>query len=96
MPIIVAAMDVFISWFGQRSRAAGRVSAHSTEADDKPHYAFYLMCDDLKNRNDDLAAKGVLRSAITESRWCSITSIHIAGGGELGLHQPKHPTALDL
>jgi hypothetical protein len=54
------------------------------------------MCDDLKATMKELSDKGVQCSAITEARWGSITSIHVPGGGELGLYQPKHPTAIKL
>jgi hypothetical protein len=54
------------------------------------------MCDDLKATMKELADKGVQCGAITEARWGSITSIHLPGGGELGLYQPNHPTVLDL
>ena len=42
-----------------------------------------------------LAGKGVACSAVQEARWGSITKIRLPGGGEVGLYQPKHPTALD-
>jgi hypothetical protein len=54
------------------------------------------MCDNLKATMQELATKGVQCSAVTEARWGSITSIQLPGGGELGLYQPKHPTALGL
>ncbi|HET9284349.1 MAG TPA: hypothetical protein VFR24_20545 [Candidatus Angelobacter sp.] len=44
----------------------------------------------------ELDSKGVQCSAVMEARWGSITSIQLPGGGELGLYQPKHPTALKL
>jgi hypothetical protein len=72
------------------------LAAHPTEANEKPHHELYLMCDDLGSTMKDLEAKGVQCGAITEARWGSITSIHLPGGGELGLYQPKHPTALEL
>jgi catechol 2,3-dioxygenase-like lactoylglutathione lyase family enzyme len=72
------------------------LAAHPTEKDEKPHHELYLMCDDLKATMKELADKGVRCGAITEAGWGSITSIHLLGGGELGLYQPKHPTALDL
>src|SRR5579859_4114138 len=71
-------------------------AAHPTEEDEKPHHELYLMCDDLKATLKELAAKGVKCDAVTEARWGSITSIHLPGGGTLGLYQPKHPTALGL
>jgi hypothetical protein len=54
------------------------------------------MCDDLSATMKELEGKGVKCGAVTEARWGSITSIHLPGGGELGLYQPKHPTALKL
>ena len=54
------------------------------------------MCDDLKATMKEFAEKGVHCGAVTEARWGSITSIQLPGGGELGLYQPKHPTALGL
>lgn len=72
------------------------IAVHPTEADGKPRHEFYLMCDDLKTTMEELAGKGVQCSAITEARWGSITSIQLPGGGEIGLYQPKHPTALEL
>ena len=56
----------------------------------------YLMCDDLKAEMASLAKKGVECSAVQEQRWGSITKMRLPGGGEVGLYQPKHPTALSL
>jgi catechol 2,3-dioxygenase-like lactoylglutathione lyase family enzyme len=57
---------------------------------------FYLMCNDLKAEMLSLANKGVACSEVQEARWGSITKIKLPGGGDLGLYQPKHPTALVL
>jgi catechol 2,3-dioxygenase-like lactoylglutathione lyase family enzyme len=56
----------------------------------------YFMCDNLKLEMAALAKKKVTCSAVHEERWGSITKIRLPGGGEIGLYQPKHPTALDL
>jgi hypothetical protein len=72
------------------------IAAHPTEGSEEPHHQLYLMCDDLKTTMKDLEAKGVQCGAVIEARWGSITSIQLPGGGELGLYQPKHPTALRL
>ena len=56
----------------------------------------YFMCDDLKAEMASLAKKGVECSKVEEQRWGSITKMRLPGGGELGLYQPKHPTALGL
>jgi hypothetical protein len=54
------------------------------------------MCDDLKAEISALAGKGVRCPEVQEARWGSITKIALPGGGEVGLYQPKHPTALGL
>ena len=36
------------------------------------------------------------RVRLSDKRWGLLTSIRIPGGGELGLYQPKHPTAIGL
>jgi catechol 2,3-dioxygenase-like lactoylglutathione lyase family enzyme len=56
----------------------------------------YFMCDNLTSEMDALAKKGVICSAVHEERWGSITHMQLPGGGEIGLYQPKHPTALRL
>jgi catechol 2,3-dioxygenase-like lactoylglutathione lyase family enzyme len=56
----------------------------------------YLMCDDLKAEMASLARKGVPCSEVEEARWGSTTKLRLPSGGEIGLYQPKHPTALDL
>jgi catechol 2,3-dioxygenase-like lactoylglutathione lyase family enzyme len=56
----------------------------------------YFMCDDLKAEMALLAQKGVPCSEVHEARWGSITKMRIPGGGEVGLYEPKHPTALAL
>jgi len=56
----------------------------------------YFMCDDLKAEMASLAKKNVKFSEVQEARWGSITKMRLPGGGEIGLYQPKHPTALGL
>ena len=66
-------------------------------ADQHGHaHELYLMCDDLKAEMASLAKKDVKCSAVQEARWGSITKMQLPGGGEVGLYQPKHPTALGL
>ncbi len=60
-----------------------------------PHELFF-MCESLKAEIAALAKKGVNCSGVQEERWGSITRIRLPGGGEIGLYQPKHPTALGL
>ena len=59
-------------------------------------HELYFLCDDLKAEMTSLAKKGVACSAVQEQRWGSITKMRLPGGGEIGLYQPKHPTALHL
>jgi catechol 2,3-dioxygenase-like lactoylglutathione lyase family enzyme len=57
-------------------------------------HELYLMCDDLGAEMARLGAKGVLFSEVENERWGSITRMRLPGGGEIGLYQPKHPTAI--
>ena len=60
-------------------------------------YHLYLMCDDIEAAIKDFASKGLeFTGPITEARWGRTTAIKMPGGGELGIYQPKHPTALGL
>ena len=72
------------------------LAAHPLDEGEKPRHELFLMCDDLSATMKELKAKGVNCGTVTEARWGSITSIHLPGGGELGLYQPKHPTAIKL
>jgi hypothetical protein len=69
-------------------------AVHPSNGDTR--HELYLMCDDLKAEIASLQAKGVNCSAVQEARWGSITMIRLPGGSDLGLYQPKHPTALDI
>jgi hypothetical protein len=52
----------------------------------------YLMCDDLEAT---IAEHGLETTRpVTEERWGLLTAIRLPDGGELGLYQPKHPTAI--
>ena len=59
-------------------------------------HELYFMCEDLPAEMASLAQKKVSCSEVQEARWGSITKIQLPGGGEVGLYQPKHPTALGL
>ncbi len=59
-------------------------------------HELFLMCDDLRTEMASLARKGVECSKVEEARWGSITKMVLPGGGNVGLYQPKHPTALCL
>jgi hypothetical protein len=56
----------------------------------------YLMCDDLKAYMKSLSAKNVSFTPVDEAPWGIKTTIRLPSGGEIGLYQPTHPTALGL
>lgn len=61
----------------------------------EPAAELYLMCDDLEAEMRVLAGRGVTCSAVEEARWGSITNLALPSGAEVGLYQPKHPTAVE-
>jgi catechol 2,3-dioxygenase-like lactoylglutathione lyase family enzyme len=65
-------------------------------AEEIERHELFLMCDDLKAEIVALEEKGVRVTDVQEARWGSIAKIRFQGGGEVGLYQPKHPTALAL
>jgi len=70
------------------------VAVHPAEESDR--HELYLMCDDLDAEILALEEKGVRNLEVHEARWGSITKIRLPGGSQVGLYQPKHPTALAL
>jgi catechol 2,3-dioxygenase-like lactoylglutathione lyase family enzyme len=70
------------------------MAVHPAEENDR--HELYFMCDDLKAEMSALEKKGVPCSQVHNERWGSITRIRLPGGGEVGLYQPTHPTALTL
>jgi hypothetical protein len=56
----------------------------------------YLMCDDLTALMKSLQSKGVTCSPVEVEDWGIKTTIRLPSGGEVGLYQPTHPTALGL
>ena len=53
------------------------------------------MCDDLAADMRSLSERGRRVSDVEEARWGTITKIRLPSGGEIGLYQPKHPTAIE-
>ena len=56
----------------------------------------YLMCDDLRATIAALDAKGVACTEIEKEAWGIRTTVRLPSGGEIGLYQPTHETALNL
>ncbi|MGD0297237.1 MAG: extradiol dioxygenase [Bryobacteraceae bacterium] len=57
------------------------------------HTQLYLMCDDLPATIKSLEAKKIKCTEVAKERWGIRTTIVLPSGGEIGLYQPKHPTA---
>lgn len=67
---------------------------HPAEADGR--HEFYLMCDDIHATVEDLKSRGVeFKGPISDEEFGLVTWVRIPGG-ELGLYEPRHPTALQL
>ena len=54
----------------------------------------YLMCDDLAELIRTLGAKGVTCTEVSQAPWGMKTTVRLPSGGEIGLYQPSHPTAI--
>ena len=67
------------------------IAIHPAERDE--HHELYLMCDDIEATVAELQAKGVATGPIQEERWGRIIRVSLPSGDELGIYQPKHPTA---
>jgi hypothetical protein len=56
----------------------------------------YLMCDDVEAAVRSLSERNVSCSPVVKEQWGLRTTIPLPSGGELGLYQPTHPTALGM
>jgi len=56
--------------------------------------SLYLMCSDIRAFIKSMEAKEVVCSSIATERWGLRTSMRLPSGGELGVYQPTHPTAI--
>lgn len=56
----------------------------------------YLMCDNLDAMIASLKAKNVECTELETAPWGIRTTIPLPSGGEIGLYQPTHVTALNL
>lgn len=56
----------------------------------------YLMCDDLRGTIASLAARNVKCTEVEAENWGIRTTIQLPSGGEIGLYQPTHETAIAL
>ena len=56
----------------------------------------YLMTADLAATIKSLSAKGVNCTEVDTAPWGIKTTVRLPSGGEIGLYQPTHPTAIAL
>jgi catechol 2,3-dioxygenase-like lactoylglutathione lyase family enzyme len=63
-------------------------------AEGKEYHELYLMCDNLEATLADLRSKGVSTRGIQERPWGRVTQIPLPSGAELGLYEPRLPTAI--
>lgn len=96
------AVDVGHGWLILGMRAA-ELGVHPVEGESQApadgsllRGELYLICDDVRETIASLGAKNVHCSSVTEEPWGFRTTITLPSGGEIGLYQPLHPTALDL
>lgn len=63
--------------------------------DGASQHELYLMCADVAATVDELTAKGVeFTGPVSDAGFGLLTHIRVPGGGQVGLYQPRHPTAL--
>jgi len=71
------------------------IAVHPTDPASDGRHELYLMCDDLDATMAELEAKGVEFTApVRDQGWGLVTAMQVPGGGELGLYQPLHATAV--
>jgi catechol 2,3-dioxygenase-like lactoylglutathione lyase family enzyme len=78
------------------------VGVHPTEGDFVQDHGgekllgavLYFMCDDLKATMADMQSRGVECTSVVEAPWGSKTTFKLPSGGEIGLYQPSHATAI--
>jgi predicted enzyme related to lactoylglutathione lyase len=56
----------------------------------------YLMCDDLAAVMRTMESKGVRCSPVMKAEWGSSTTVRLPSGGEIGLYEPTHKTAISV
>jgi predicted enzyme related to lactoylglutathione lyase len=65
--------------------------------DDTSRHELFLMCDDIQATTQELKSKGVkLSRPVSDQGWGLLTRLKLPSGDEIGLYQPKHPTAIAL
>ncbi|MFF4775134.1 VOC family protein [Microtetraspora fusca] len=62
---------------------------------DRPMFDLYLMCDRIADTVRELTAKGVtFTREVGDEGYGLVTGFRLPGGAEIGLYEPRHPTAI--
>ena len=95
----LSAVDVGRGWL-IFALPPGEIAVHPGERTEPPNpedgvtgAAVYLMCDDLASTMKSLGGKKVKFSPVVEAPWGTVTTFALPSGANVGLYQPKHPTA---
>jgi catechol 2,3-dioxygenase-like lactoylglutathione lyase family enzyme len=68
------------------------LAAHPS--DGSTEQQLYFMCDDIAATTEELRAKGIeLRGEPDDQGWGIVSTMVLPGGVEVGLYEPRHPTA---
>jgi len=68
------------------------IAVHPAEQNGR--HEIYLMCNDIGSIIHKLAAAGSATRPVKDEGWGLLSALTLPGGGELGIYQPKHPTAI--
>jgi catechol 2,3-dioxygenase-like lactoylglutathione lyase family enzyme len=68
------------------------VAVHPTDGETR--HELYLTCDNIERTLADLSDRGVeMVHPVADRGWGLLAAIRMPGGGELGVYEPRHPTA---
>ena len=64
-------------------------------SDEEATHELYLMCDDVHATLEELEKKGVqIAREVSDQGWGLVAAIRLPGGSEMGIYEPRHPTAI--
>jgi catechol 2,3-dioxygenase-like lactoylglutathione lyase family enzyme len=67
------------------------VACHPADSNGK--HELYLMCNDVHAEIAELSKKGIECGSVSDEGWGLLSTIHLPGGGDLGLYEPRHAMA---
>ena len=70
----------------------GELACHPGDAG---RHELFFMCDDIEATVAELKKRGVeFTGPVSDEGWGLLTRFRVPGAGEIGLYQPRHPSAL--